>query len=56
MDRTLRSLTTNLALPFETGVNINGNPYPQPHWFLTTSNDISSVHAGHPNRASVSRH
>ncbi len=35
-----RSLTTNQALPFETGVNINGNLYPQPHWFLTTSNEF----------------
>jgi len=36
-------LTTNLNLPYETGVNINGNPYPQPHWWLITSNDIRVI-------------
>jgi hypothetical protein len=33
-------LTTNLDLPFEVGVTFNGNPYPQPHWFLTTTNEL----------------
>jgi len=36
-------LTTNFGLPFETGVNINGNLYPQPHWGLTTSNDLRVI-------------
>jgi hypothetical protein len=36
-------LTTNLDLPFETGVNINGNPYPQPHWWLMTTNDVRVI-------------
>jgi hypothetical protein len=36
-------LTTNLDLPFETGVTVNGNPYPQPHWFLMTSNNVRVI-------------
>ena len=35
--------TSNLALPFETNVVINGTSYPQPHWCLTTSNDLQVV-------------
>ena len=35
--------TSNLALPFETNVVINGTSYPQPHWCLTTSNDLRVV-------------
>ena len=33
-------LTTDLDLPFETGVTFNGQQYPQPHWWLTTSNEV----------------
>jgi hypothetical protein len=36
-------LTTDLDLPFETGVNINGNPYPQPHWWLMTTNNVRVI-------------
>jgi hypothetical protein len=36
-------LTSNLTLPFETNVIINGNLYPQPHWWLTTSNDLQVI-------------
>ena len=33
-------LTTNLALPFEQNVTVNNQQYPQPHWWLITSNDV----------------
>ncbi len=34
-------LTTNLSAPYEQDVTFNNNQlYPQPHWMLTTSNDI----------------
>jgi hypothetical protein len=33
-------LTTDLDLPFESGVSFNGQQYPQPHWWLTTSNEV----------------
>ncbi|HTQ49723.1 MAG TPA: hypothetical protein VMJ12_03360 [Candidatus Acidoferrales bacterium] len=34
-------LTTNLASPYEENVMFNNNQlYPQPHWFLTTSNEL----------------
>jgi hypothetical protein len=33
-------LTTNLALPYEQDVTVNGQPYPQPHWSLIASNDV----------------
>jgi hypothetical protein len=33
-------LTTDLDLPFETGVTFDGQQYPQPHWWLTTSNEV----------------
>lgn len=36
-------LTAGLGLLFETNVMINGNPYPQPHWYLTTSNDVRII-------------
>jgi hypothetical protein len=36
-------LTTNLDLPFETGVNINGDQYPQPHWWLMTTNNVRVI-------------
>ncbi len=36
-------LTSNLALPFETNVVINGTGYPEPHWWLTTSNNLQVV-------------
>ena len=39
-------LTTNLGLPFEINVNINGNLIPQPHWYLLTSNDVRVVILG----------
>jgi hypothetical protein len=39
-------LTTNLALPFETGINING-AYPQPHWWLITTNNLQVVMVDH---------
>jgi hypothetical protein len=40
-------LTTNLALPFETGVDINGDQYPQPHWWLMTTNNLQVVMVDH---------
>ncbi|HTX21890.1 MAG TPA: hypothetical protein VMD27_08560 [Candidatus Aquilonibacter sp.] len=33
-------LTTDITVPFETGVNINGSPYPQPHWGWEITNDL----------------
>jgi hypothetical protein len=33
-------LTTNLELPYEQDVTINGQLYPQPHWWLIASNEI----------------
>jgi hypothetical protein len=34
-------LTTNLSLPYEQNVTFNNNQlYPQPHWFLTSTNDL----------------
>lgn len=37
-------LTTNLALPFEANVTgPDGSPYPQPHWWLVSSNDVRVV-------------
>jgi hypothetical protein len=41
-------LTTNLDYPwgnslFESGVTINGQSYPQPHWWLTTSNGVRVI-------------
>jgi hypothetical protein len=36
-------LTSNLALPFETNVVIGGTSYPQPHWGLTTSNNLRVI-------------
>jgi hypothetical protein len=33
-------LTTNLTLPYEPNVTVNGSPYPQPHWWLITSNEV----------------
>jgi hypothetical protein len=33
-------LTTNLTLPYEANVTFNGQPNPQPHWRLITSNEI----------------
>ncbi|MGB7767584.1 MAG: hypothetical protein WBN22_01860 [Verrucomicrobiia bacterium] len=36
-------LTTNLYLPFETGVDINSNLYPQPHWGLATTNNLQVI-------------
>ncbi len=36
-------LTTNLDFPFEAGVNINGNQYPQPHWWLMTTNNLQVI-------------
>jgi len=36
-------LTTNLALPYETGVTFNSQLYPQPHWWLMTTNDIRVI-------------
>jgi hypothetical protein len=36
-------LTTNLALPFETGVNVHGSIYPQPHWWLMLTNNLRVI-------------
>src|SRR5579859_3984844 len=36
-------LTGNLALSFEANVVINGTGYPEPHWWLTTSNDLQVI-------------
>ncbi|HLX94702.1 MAG TPA: hypothetical protein VKU37_03060 [Verrucomicrobiae bacterium] len=36
-------LTTNLNWPFEAGVLINNSPYPQPHWWLLTTNDVRVI-------------
>ena len=36
-------LTTNLDLPFETGVTFNGQQYPQPHWWLMTTNNVRVI-------------
>ena len=36
-------LTTNLVLPFETNVNINGSAYPQPNWGMAVTNFIQVV-------------
>ncbi len=36
-------LTSNLFLPYESNVVINGTSYPQPHWWLTTSNDVRVI-------------
>lgn len=36
-------LTTNLASPFESNVVINGSKYPQPHWWLMTTNRLRVV-------------
>ncbi|HTQ49206.1 MAG TPA: hypothetical protein VMJ12_00750 [Candidatus Acidoferrales bacterium] len=33
-------LTTNLLLPYEQNVTVNGQLDPQPHWWLNTSNDV----------------
>jgi len=33
-------LTTNTAVPYEIGVNINGSIYPQPHWGLEVTNNL----------------
>jgi hypothetical protein len=41
--RGLPYLSTDLMLPYETNVEIAGNLYPQPHWSLTTSNDVRVV-------------
>ena len=36
-------LATNLALPFETNVVINGSKYPQLHWWLMTTNNLRVI-------------
>jgi hypothetical protein len=36
-------LTTNLDSPYESGVTWNGQVDPQPHWWLTTSNDFRVI-------------
>jgi hypothetical protein len=36
-------LTTNLALPFETGVNVHSSIYPQPHWWLMLTNNLRVI-------------
>lgn len=36
-------LTSNLAWPFEANVVINGSSYPEPHWWLTTSNNLQVI-------------
>ena len=36
-------LTANPALPFETGVIINGSQYPQPNWGLTVANNLQVI-------------
>ena len=33
-------LTTDITVPFETSVNINGSIYPQPHWGWEITNDL----------------
>jgi hypothetical protein len=40
-------VTTNLNLPYEVGVNINGSAYPQPHWWLMTTNYLQVVMVDH---------
>jgi hypothetical protein len=37
------NLSTNLALPYETGININGQKYPQPHWWLMITNNLRVI-------------
>jgi hypothetical protein len=36
-------LTTNLNSPYEFGVSWNGLLYPQPHWWLVTSNNVRVI-------------
>jgi hypothetical protein len=36
-------LTTNVALPYETNVLINGSAYPQPTWGLAVTNNVQVV-------------
>ena len=36
-------LTTNLALPYEINVKINGSIYPQPHWWLMLTNNLRVI-------------
>jgi hypothetical protein len=36
-------LTTNLNAPYESGVTLNGQIYPQPHWGLITSNNVRVI-------------
>ena len=36
-------LTTNLALPYESNVVVGGSSFPQPHWWLMTTNNIRVI-------------
>ncbi|MGH7990736.1 MAG: hypothetical protein ACREDS_11185, partial [Limisphaerales bacterium] len=36
-------LTTNLALPYESNVVINGSSYPQPNWSLAVTNNLRVI-------------
>jgi hypothetical protein len=36
-------LTTNLALPYESNVVVNGSSYPQPHWWLMLTNELRVI-------------